>query len=47
MKQNKLYGLILAISVLMFSGCNDTKENPPVPDGPYSFFNATTPVKIT
>lgn len=48
MKQNKLYTAILAISMLIFSGCgNDTKENPPAPDGPYSFFNATTPVKIT
>ena len=48
MKQNKLYGLILAISVLIFSGCgNDTKENPAAPSGPYSFVNATTPKKIT
>jgi len=48
MKQNKLYGLILAISMLIFSGCgNDTKENPAAPDGPYSFYNATTPLNIT
>ena len=48
MKYNKIYGLILAISVLIFSGCgNDTKENPAAPDGPYSFFNATTPLNIT
>ena len=48
MKQNKLYGVILAISMLIFSGCgNDTKENPDAPDGPYSFFNATTPITIT
>lgn len=47
MKRNKLYSLILAISVLIFTGCNDTKENPPVPDGPYSFVNATTPKQIT
>ena len=48
MKHNKLYGLILTISVLIFSGCgNDTKKNPPPPVGPYSFFNATEYVTIT
>lgn len=48
MKKNKLYGLILAISMLVFSGCgNDTKENPPLPSGPYSFSDATTPLNIT
>jgi len=48
MKQNKLYGLILAISMLIFSGCgNDTKENPPTPTGPYAFSDATTPLNIT
>lgn len=47
MKHNKIYSLILAISVLIFSGCNDTKENPPAPTGPYAFINATTPKQIT
>jgi len=48
MKHNKIYSLILAISVLIFSGCgNDTKENPPAPEGPYAFINATTPKQIT
>jgi len=48
MKNNKLYSLILAISVLIFSGCgNDTKENPPAPTGPYAFINATTPKQIS
>ena len=48
MKQNKLYSLILTMSMLIFSGCGtDTKENPAVPDGPYSFYNATTPLNIT
>jgi len=48
MKQNKLYSLILAISMLIFSGCgNDSKENPAVPSGPYAFSDATTPLNIT
>lgn len=48
MKYNKIYGLILAISVLIFSGCgNDTKENPAAPSGPYAFSDATTPLNIT
>ena len=48
MKQNKLYSLILALSLLIFSGCgNDTKENPDAPSGPYAFINATTPKQIT
>ncbi|WP_309498096.1 hypothetical protein [Sulfurovum sp.] len=46
MKRNKLYSLILAISVLIFTGCNDTKENPAAPTGPYAFINATTPLTI-
>lgn len=48
MKYNKIYGLILTISVLIFSGCgNDTKENPDAPDGSYSFVFATTPITVT
>jgi hypothetical protein len=48
MKQNKLYGVILAMSMLIFSGCgNDKKENPDAPTGPYAFINATTPKTIS
>ena len=47
MKHNKLYAVILAMSVFIFTACNDTKENPDVPNSVYSFINATTPEKIT
>jgi hypothetical protein len=50
MKRNYIHGVIIAIVMLVLSGCgNDTKENPAAaePSGPYSFFNATTKVTIT
>jgi len=48
MNMKKIYTLVLVFFVLVLTACGtDTKENPPEPDGPYSFFNATTPLKIT
>ena len=48
MNMKKIYSLVLVFFVLVLTACGtDTKENPPKPDGPYSFFNATTPLKIT
>ena len=48
MNMKKIYSLVLLFFVLVLTACGtDTKENPPEPDGPYSFFNATTPLKIT
>jgi len=44
----KIYSLVLVFFMVMLTACGtDTKENPPEPDGPFSFFNATTPLKIT
>lgn len=48
MKKNIIYSLILVLSVALVTACGtNSKENPPAPDGPYAFFNATTPLKIT
>ena len=47
MKKNIMYGVLLLVSIVLFTACGtDQKENPPQPDGPYSFFNATTPLEI-
>lgn len=47
MKKNIMYGFLLLVSIALFTACGtDQKENPPQPDGPYSFFNATTPIEI-
>ena len=48
MKKNLIYSLVLVLTVALLSACGtNSKENPPEPEGPYAFFNATTPVKIT
>lgn len=48
MKKNILHGFLLLIAIVVFTACGtDQKENPPEPDGPYSFFDATTPLTIT
>ena len=48
MKKNIMYGFLLLVSIVLFTACGtDQKENPPQPDGPYSFVNASTPLKIT
>ena len=48
MDMKKIYSLVLVFFVLVLTACGtDTKENPPEPDGPYSFFNATTPLKVS
>ena len=48
MKKNILYSVVLLVSIVLFTGCGtDQKENAPEPDGPYSFFDASTPLKIT
>jgi len=48
MKKNIIYTLLFIVTVGLLTACgSDSKENPPEPEGPYAFFNATTPVKIT
>ena len=48
MKKNIMYGFLLFVAIVLFTACGtDNKENPPQPDGPYSFFNASTPVVVT
>ena len=48
MKKNMIYSLILILVATFITGCGtNSKENPPEATGPYSFFNATTPLKIT
>jgi len=48
MNMKKIYSLVLVFFVLVLTACGtDTKENPPTPDGPYSFFNVTTPLKVS
>lgn len=47
MKKQKIYSFIIVIFTVLFTACGtDTKENPNGSSGPYSFFNATTPLKI-
>jgi len=47
MKKNIIYSFIMMFVVVLFTACgSDNKENPPKPDSPYNFFNATTPLKI-
>jgi len=47
MKRQLVYSILLVFSILLIVGCGtDNKENPPEADGPYSFFNATTPLEI-
>jgi len=47
MKKNLIYSLVLVLTVALFSACGtNSKENPPEPIGPYTFFNGTTPLKI-
>ncbi len=48
MNMKKIYTLVLVLFVLVLTACGtDTKKNSPKSDGPYSFFNATTPITIT
>ena len=48
MKKNIIHGFLLLASIIILTACGtDQKENPPQPDGPYSFFDATTPLEIT
>ena len=48
MKKNIIYSFILVLTVALVTACGtNSKENPPVSEGPYAFFNATTPLKIT
>jgi hypothetical protein len=48
MKKNIIYTLLFIVTVGLLTACGtNSKENPPEPEGPYTFFNATTPVKIT
>ena len=47
MKKNLIYSLVLILTVALLSACGtNSKENPPEPEGPYAFFNATTPLKV-
>jgi len=47
MIKNIMYSLVLVIIVALITGCGtNTKENPDS-SGPYSFFNATTPLRIS
>jgi len=48
MDMKKIYGLVLVFFMLVFTACGtNTKEDPKNSGGPYSFFNATTPLTIT
>lgn len=48
MKKNIIHSFLLVVSILVLAACGtDNKENPPEPDAPYSFFDATTPLVIT
>ena len=48
MKKHMMHSFLLVVSMLLVVACGtDTKENPPQADGPYAFFNATTPLTIT
>ena len=48
MKKNMMHSFILLVTIVLLTACGtDQKENPPEPDGPYSFFDASTPLKIT
>ena len=48
MKRHMIHSFLLVVSVLLLAACGtDNKENPPEADGPYSFFDATTPLTIT
>ena len=47
MKKNLIYSLVLVLTVALLSACGtNSKENPPEPEGPYAFFNATTPLQV-
>ena len=48
MTRHLIQSFLLAFSLLLVVACGtDNKENPPEPDGPYAFFDATTPLKVT
>ena len=48
MEKNIMYNFVLLVSIILFTACGtDQKENPSEPDGPYSFFDASTPLRIT
>jgi len=48
MRKNIILSFVLLLVIVLFTACGtDQKENPPAPDGPYSFFDASTPLKIT
>jgi len=48
MNTQKIYNFMIIVSVVIFTACGtDTKENSNKSTGPYSFYNATTPLKIT
>jgi len=48
MKKNIIHGFLLLASIIILTACGtDQKENPPEPEGPYSFSDPTTPLVIT
>ncbi len=47
MKKNIIYNLVVVLTAAFLTACGtDSKENPQS-TGPYSFFNATTPITVT
>ena len=47
MKKNIIYSFLIMVTMVLFTACgSDSKENPPEPESPYAFFNATTPLEI-
>ena len=46
--QKYIVSFIVTLAVILLTACGtDSKENPPAPEGPYKFYNATTPLVIT
>ena len=48
MKKNIINSFMMMFAMVLFVACgSDSKENPPEPESPYTFFNVTTPIIIT
>ena len=47
MKKNIIYSLIVVMITALITSCGTNVKENPESNGPYSFFNATTPLKIS